>query len=348
MAAENPTWGEEHIANELKLKLGIRVSPRTVQKYLAGHCGRTPDPRQRWLTFVHNHAQAIVACDFFVVFTARFRILYVFVIMELGRRQILHHNVTAHPSAEWTLQQFREALKEEHPYRFLIHDRDSIFSKDLDKGVTAMGVRILKTPVRAPKANAVCERLVGTIRRECLDFLIPFGERHLKRLLTHWVAHFNHAIQILCPYSDRRRPRMARSGEVGAHAVVDRKWVVDTVPFQDRDSTSRVKAFPTDGGDPLVVCQRCFIKWSRDQKALFVAFRSANAASLEETIVLPIAAGQALPKLPAGGQTLENARTLPGAKVIGVTGVFPGIHASQYTYVNSVAHRNLYRLTLPR
>jgi len=193
MAAENPTWGKEHIANELKLKLGIQVSPRTVRKYLGGHRGRTPDPSQRWLTFVHNHAQAIVACDFFVVFTARFRILYVFVIMELGRRQILHHNVTAHPSAEWTLQQFREALTEEHPCRFLIHDRDSIFSKDLDKAVTAMGVRVLKTPVRAPKANAVCERLVGTMRRECLDFLIPFGERHLKQVLTNWVAHYNHA-----------------------------------------------------------------------------------------------------------------------------------------------------------
>ena len=101
--------------------------------------------------------------------------------------------MTAHPSAEWTLQQFREALTEEHPYRFLIHDRDSIFSKDLDKAVAAMGVRILKTPVRAPKANAFCERLVGTIRRECLDFLIPFGERHLKRLLTNWIAYYNHA-----------------------------------------------------------------------------------------------------------------------------------------------------------
>jgi len=101
--------------------------------------------RAIWLTFVRNHAEAMVACDFFVVFAARFRILYVLVIMELGRRQILHHNVTAHPNAEWTLQQFREALTEEHPYRFLIHDRDSIFSKDLDKAVTARGIRILKT-----------------------------------------------------------------------------------------------------------------------------------------------------------------------------------------------------------
>ena len=113
--------------------------------------------------------------------------------MELGRRRILHLNVTAHPSAEWTLQPFREALTEEHPYRFLIHDRDSTFSKDLDQAVAGMGVRILKKPVRAPKANAVCERLVGTIRRECLDFLIPFGERHLKQVLTLWADHYNHA-----------------------------------------------------------------------------------------------------------------------------------------------------------
>ena len=147
MDAKNPTWGEERIANELKLKLGIRVSPRTVSKYLtAGGPNRTPDPQQRWLTFVRNHAQAIVVSDFLVVVTARFRILYVLVIMELGTRKILHHNVTAHPTAEWTLQQFREALPGGHPYRFVIHDRDSIFSKELDKAVTDMGVRILRTP----------------------------------------------------------------------------------------------------------------------------------------------------------------------------------------------------------
>ncbi len=104
MATENPTWGEERIANELKLKLGIRVSSRTVAKYLRiGGPVRTPDPKQRWLTFVHNHAQVIVASDFFVVVTATFRTLYVSVILELGTRRILHHNVTAHPTAEWTL-----------------------------------------------------------------------------------------------------------------------------------------------------------------------------------------------------------------------------------------------------
>jgi transposase InsO family protein len=192
MAAENPTWGEERIANELKLKLGLWVSPRTVEKYLRnGGPARTPDPQQRWLIFLHNHAKVIVACDFFVVVTATFRILYVFVILELGTRRILHLNVTAHPTADWTLQQFREALPGDHPYRFLIHDRDSIFSRKLDQAVTDLGVRVLRTPVRAPMANSVCERFGGTLRRECLDFLIPFNERHLRMTVKDWGIHYN-------------------------------------------------------------------------------------------------------------------------------------------------------------
>ena len=192
MAAENPIWGEEQIANELKLKLGILVSARTVAKYLnRGGPRREPDPKQRWLTFVHNHAKAIVACDFFVVVIASFRILYVFVIMELGRRKILHHNITAHPTTEWTFQQFREALPGGHPYRFVIHDRDSIFSRELDQTVTNLGVRVLRTPVRSPKANSRCERFGGTLRRECLDFLIPGNERHLKMMVKEWITHYN-------------------------------------------------------------------------------------------------------------------------------------------------------------
>jgi len=193
MALENPTWGERRISNELKLKLGIRVSARTVGKYLTQGPRRKPDPSHGWLTFVRNHAQAIVACDFFVVVTARFRILYVFVLMELGRRRILHLNVTDHPSAEWTQQQLREALPGNHPFCFLLHDRDSIFSQELDQTVAAMGVRVLRTPPQSPTANAACERLVGTIRRECLDFLIPLGQRHLKHILNRWVRYYNHS-----------------------------------------------------------------------------------------------------------------------------------------------------------
>jgi transposase InsO family protein len=192
MAAENVTWGEERIANELQLKLGIRVSPRTVEKYL--HVGgpvRTPDPQQRWLTFVRNHANVIVACDFFTVVTATFRTLYVFVILEIATRRMIHKNVTAHPTAEWTLQQFREVLPGGHGYRYVIHDRDSIFSQQLDRSVKELGVTVRRTPVRAPKANAICERFGGTLRRECLDFVIPLNERHLKMTAQQWGNHYN-------------------------------------------------------------------------------------------------------------------------------------------------------------
>jgi transposase InsO family protein len=152
---------------------------------------RAPDPKQRWLTFVHNHAKVIVASDFFVVITATFHTLYVLVLMEVGTRRLLHHNVTAHPTAEWTLQQFRETLPGDHAYRFVLHDRDSIFSQELDKAVAKLGVKVLRTPVRAPAANAFCERLGGSLRRECLDFLIPLNERHLRMIVKEWGIHYN-------------------------------------------------------------------------------------------------------------------------------------------------------------
>lgn len=189
MDRENPTWGEERIADELKLKLGIKISPRTVRRYLdLDHPRR--DSGQKWRTFVGNHAKAIVSCDFFNSVTVTFRLLYVRA-MEIGSRRILHVNVTEHPTAEWTTQQFREFLAFDHPYRFLIHDRDSIFSSDVDTALKGFGVRVLKTPVRTPAANAFCERLVGSIRRECLDFLIPINERHLRRILTGFTSHYN-------------------------------------------------------------------------------------------------------------------------------------------------------------
>jgi len=194
MAINNPTWGQERVADELSLKLGILVSPRTVKKYWPE--GVSSGPRrvssQRWRTFVRNHASALVACDFATVVTATFRRLYVLVAVEIGTRKILHCNVTAHPTAEWTAQQFREAIPSDHSYRFLIHDRDSIFSNEVDQTVKNLGLKVLRTPVRAPQANAYCERLIGTMRRECLDFMIPLGEKHLRTILREWVRHYNH------------------------------------------------------------------------------------------------------------------------------------------------------------
>jgi putative transposase len=195
MARDNPTWGEERIANELLLKLGLRVSPPTVRKYLPtrlDHGWHQHIPSQRWLTFVRNHAKAIVAGDFCVVVTATFKTLYVFVVMEHASRRILHINVTKHPTAHWAMQQLREAIPADHGSRFLIHDRDCIFSQQLNQQVRHLGLRIQKTPARSPQANALCERLLGTLRRECVDFVIPLTEHHLHGILTEWVQHDNH------------------------------------------------------------------------------------------------------------------------------------------------------------
>jgi transposase InsO family protein len=191
MAGENPAWGEERIANELLVKLGIQVSPRTVRKYMPKRPNGQSRGDQRWSTFLKNHAKAIVACDFFVAVTATFRLLYVFVVIEHGSRRLVRVNVTAHPSAAWTLQQLREVVGFDHAQRYLIHDRDSIFARHLDESIRALGLSVLKSPPRCPKANAICERVIGTIRRECLDWLIPMSEGHLRSILKSWVEHYN-------------------------------------------------------------------------------------------------------------------------------------------------------------
>jgi transposase InsO family protein len=193
MARDNATWSEERIANELRLKLSLRVSPRTVRKHMPkplGHSRHDHPSSQRWQIFGRNHAQAIVTCDFCVVVRATFRLFYVFVVMEHASHRILHANVTAHPTAQWTLQQLREAIPTDHADRFLMHDRDSIFSAQLDQHIRTLGLRVLKTPPQSPQANAICERLLGTLRRECLDFLIPLTEHHFRRLLQQWVQHY--------------------------------------------------------------------------------------------------------------------------------------------------------------
>jgi transposase InsO family protein len=126
-----------------------------------------------------------------VVVTAAFRRLYVFVVTERRSRRLVHFNVTAHPTAGWTLQQLREAVGFEERYQYLLHDRDSIFAKHLDESVNRLGIEVLKSPPRCPKANAICERVIGTIRRECLDWLIPISESHLVFILKCWIPHYN-------------------------------------------------------------------------------------------------------------------------------------------------------------
>jgi putative transposase len=159
MALENPTWGQERIANELLLKLGLRVSPRTVRKYMPSHCVGNPGQRrqtQRWSTFLRNHAKGILACDFCAAITATFQMLYVFVVIEHRSRRPVHVNVTAHPTAQWTMQQCREAIPADHSYRILIHDRDAIFSKEVDQRIGHMGLHVIQTPVRTNTGTDAC------------------------------------------------------------------------------------------------------------------------------------------------------------------------------------------------
>jgi putative transposase len=140
---------------------------------------------------VQNHARETLACGFFVGVTATFRLVYVFLVLEIGTRRIVHWNVTEHPTAEWTTQQFRSFLTGDEPYRLVIHDRDAVFSPAVDDALRSMNHRVLKTPARTPQANAFCERLIGTARRECLDHCIPLNERHLRKILGEWVPHYN-------------------------------------------------------------------------------------------------------------------------------------------------------------
>ena len=213
MANENPSWGEERIANELVLKLAIQVSPRTVRKYLPRRSPYRPRGDLRWSTFLRLHAQGIIACDFLVAVTATFRLLYVFVVIEHRSRRLIHCNVTCYPNSAWTLQQLREAIGFEGRYEYLLHDRDNIFAKHLDESIGRLGITVLKSPPRSPMANSICERVIGTIRRECLDWLIPLSESHLRSMLKFWIPHYNTA-----------RPHMALGPGVPDPPSIDRDY----------------------------------------------------------------------------------------------------------------------------
>jgi transposase InsO family protein len=186
MSRENPMWGAPRIHGEL-LKLGIDIGETSVSKYLVRQ--RKP-PSPTWRTFLDNHLQSLASVDFFTVPTIRFQILYVFLVLAHDRRRILHFNVTAHPTAEWTAQQLRDAFPWDAAPRYLLRDRDRIFGDDFTKQVQDMGIKeVLSTP-RAPWQRAYVERVIGTIRRECLDHLIVFNEsslcRHLKSFVTYY------------------------------------------------------------------------------------------------------------------------------------------------------------------
>lgn len=188
MAQENPLWGQVRIMAEL-LKLGCLVSPRTVRKYM--HRSWTGTPSPHWRAFLTQHAKDIWACDFLGVRSVTFQTLYVFFLIRHDTREIAHLRVTRHPTAAWTGQQLTNACFDREPPRYLIRDRDSIYGLECARRAASLGIREIRTPVRAPKANAIAERFVGTLRRECLDHVFVFNEEHLQKLLDEFVEYYN-------------------------------------------------------------------------------------------------------------------------------------------------------------
>ena len=191
MAKDNRLWGAERIRGEL-LKLGLRVCKRTVQKYMRKV--RTKPPRgQTWATFLRTHAAQIWACDFLQISDLFFRPLFAFFILELKSRRVIHVGVTRSPTDAWVAQQLREATPYGQAPKYLIRDNDSKFGSCFARVAATSGIKILKTPYHAPRANAICERFMRSVRQECLDHLLILQERQLQRVLNAYVGYFNQA-----------------------------------------------------------------------------------------------------------------------------------------------------------
>ena len=215
MAKDNQLWGAERIRGEL-LKLGIHVCKRTIQKYMRGV--RTHQSRgQTWATFLRNHASQIWACDFLQVTDLFFRPLFAFFLIELKSREVIHVGVTGSPTDVWVAQQLREATPYEQGPKYLICDHDSKFGSCFRRVAATSGIKLLKTPVHAPRANAICERFLRSVRQECLDHLLILQEKQLQRVLNAYVTYFNqarphHGIQQQIPERIRSVPPAQDAG----------------------------------------------------------------------------------------------------------------------------------------
>lgn len=227
MARENPLWGTERIRGEL-VKLGIAVSARSIRRYRDSD--PAPHPGQTWQTFLANHRPHIWAADFFTVQTLTFRTLYVLLFVGHGRRELVHVNVTGSPTAAWVWRQVVEATGWGERPRFLIRDRDRTDGPHFRARAGGLGVDTVLTPVRAPQANAIAERLVGILRRECLDHLIAVNEQHLRRVVGEFAGYYNRdrphrSLRLEPPLprmQTKARPIRSRSVLGGLHHVYER------------------------------------------------------------------------------------------------------------------------------
>ena len=211
MSRENPTWGAPRIHGEL-LKLGVEIDETSVSKYIVR--SRKP-PSQTWRTFLENHMKSLVSVDFFTVPTLRFQVLYVFLVLAHDRRRILHVGVTAHPTAEWTAQQLRNAFPWDTTPRYLLRDRDRIFGHDFTRQVEEMGIREVLSAPRSPWQRAYVERVIGTIRRECLDHVIVFDAASLHRHVRSFVTYYHESRTHLSLGKDSPERRAVQPPERG-------------------------------------------------------------------------------------------------------------------------------------
>ena len=211
MSRANPLWGAPRIHGELQ-KLGLEISQAAVSKYLGR---RSTPPSQTWRTFLDNHLRSLVSVDFFVVPTVMFKVLFVFVVLAHERRRVLHINVTDTPTAQWTAQQLVEAFPWETAPRYLLRDRDAVYGVAFSSRVQTMGIHEVKTAPRAPWQNPYVERLIGTLRRECLDHVVVLNEPHLRRLLCGYLIYYHGARTHLSLDKDAPEPRPVERHDEG-------------------------------------------------------------------------------------------------------------------------------------
>ena len=211
MAQANPLWGAPRIHGELQ-KLGIDVAERTVSRLLPKR--RSPSS-QTWRTFLTNHVRDLVSIDFFTVPSARLRVLFVFVVLAHDRRRVLHFNVTEHPTAAWTAQQIVDAFPDDSAPSYLLRDRDSVYGHVFRQRVKGMGVAEVLTTPQSPWQNPFAERLIGSIRRECLNHVLVLGERHLRRTLARYFAYYHRARTHLSLDKDAPHSRPIERPELG-------------------------------------------------------------------------------------------------------------------------------------
>jgi len=212
MSGANPLWGAPRIHGEL-LKLGITLAQRTVAKYMVRRSPRSPN--QKWRTFLRNHLNSMVSVDFLTVPTLTFQVLYVFIVLSHQRRRVLHFNIVESPSACWTAQQLREAFPFASPPKYLVRDRDGIYGLEFQRRAEALGLEEIRIAPRSPWQSPYVERLIGSVRRDCLDHVIVLNQAHLRRLLKAYFAYYHRSRTHLGLDKDAPESRPVQAPEEG-------------------------------------------------------------------------------------------------------------------------------------